>query len=86
MTDPDTDYYAFLDEVPHEINKLQKNEAERRISQCIETLVSYMGCDGAHHKQFAIMQSLRDLLGPVLFAELIAQREATDRSIDEGIP
>ena len=58
---------------------------DERIEEAIAAITQHGGVDGAHHKQWALDQALRALMGEERYRQWIADSEAEGYEWEEGI-
>lgn len=60
--------------VSGETTMINDNECEQLKGKILELVLDYIGCDGAHHKQYALDQIARTILGDG-YDEFVAEYE-----------
>jgi hypothetical protein len=73
-----TDTFQKLDELPPE-------ELRSRVAVAIKHAVEYMGVDGGHHKQWALLKVISTLIGDSNYQQLLFVRGKVGFDFDPGI-
>jgi hypothetical protein len=84
--DADAKMREVESKIKRAIDDLSGAEARERMREVFETLQAYIGVDGDHHKQWALLKAIRLLVGQKMFDTLIATRDDVGYETNSGMP